>query len=66
MNGPRSRHAFEIYRWPLLVALVIAFGLGAALTGKQMGRLFSWFALGLPLAVILVCLVAVPRTRKRE
>ncbi|MGB6875433.1 MAG: hypothetical protein WBD87_05310 [Candidatus Acidiferrales bacterium] len=66
MNGRRSRHAFEIYRWPLLVALVITLGLGAALTGKQTGRLFSWFALGLPLIVILACLVAVTGTRKHE
>jgi hypothetical protein len=46
----------RVYRWPLLVAALVALGLAAALSGGGAARIFSWLALAAPLAVILVCL----------
>lgn len=65
MNGRRQLTAFEIYRWPLLVAVAVALGLAAALSGRIVARWFAWFALALPLVVILACLIAGQITRKR-
>ncbi len=66
MSGRRTLHTFEIYRWPFLVAVVIALGLGAALSGVIVARWFSWLALAFPLAVIVFCVVAAARTRKHN
>ena len=66
MNGRRRLAVFEIYRWPSVLALVIAVGLGAALSGGIAARWFSWFALALPLAVIVACLVAARRRGKQN
>jgi hypothetical protein len=57
MNSPTALSLSQIYRWPLLVGLVIAAGLGAALSGNEAGRFFSCLALGVPLVVIVACLI---------
>ena len=46
-----------VYRWPLVLAALIAVGLASALSVDGVGRVFSWFALACPLVVIVACLV---------
>ena len=50
-----------VYRWPLIVALAIALGLTAALTGDGVARVISWIALAFPIGVIAACLAAASR-----
>lgn len=44
---------WEIFRWPLLMALANAIGLVAALVGDGWYDLISWATLGLTLVVII-------------
>lgn len=52
------RHSsWVIWRWPLLLAALIAFGLLSALLGQ--GGIWwglSWIALAVPLLLIIVCI----------
>lgn len=57
MKDAGSQSVSKIYRWPTVLALTIASGLAAALTGQRMARMFSWLALATPLVVIAVSLV---------
>lgn len=47
-----SQTGWEIFRWPLLMALANAIGLVAALVGDGWYDLISWATLGLTLVVI--------------
>jgi hypothetical protein len=53
-----------VYRWPLILAVVIACGLTAALTGDGVARVISWIALGFPIGVVIKCLA--PAFYKRQ
>ncbi len=54
----RSHHSFaQIWRWPSLLAALIAFGLLSALIGQGgVWWMLSWTALATPLAVIVISL----------
>lgn len=57
----------KVYRWPLILALVIAVGLTAALTGDGFERVISWIALALPIGVVVACVApALWRRQERE
>ena len=56
MSTRETLPLFAVYGWPLLVGVFTAAGLAAALTGEGTPRVFSWFALSFPVAVIAVCL----------
>jgi len=48
----------RVWRWPVLLAALIAFGLLSALLGE--GGVWwplSWIALSIPLAVVAVCIL---------
>ncbi len=51
MNAPLSAH--DIWRMPIILALVIAIGLLSALLGDGPWDVLSWAALAAPIAVIL-------------
>lgn len=52
-NGrTRGQSGWQIFRWPLLMALANAIGLVAALVGDGWYDLVSWTTLGLTLIVI--------------
>jgi len=46
------RGLWMIFRWPLLIGLLMALGLSSALLGDGLYDLVSWFALGLPLIIV--------------
>jgi asparagine N-glycosylation enzyme membrane subunit Stt3 len=49
--------AGQIWKWPLILAVLTMLGLLAALLGQDaLWRAVSWAALAAPLAVILVCI----------
>lgn len=48
----RGRNAWQIFHWPLVLALVSVIGLTAALIGDGGYDIVSWLALGSTLAVI--------------
>lgn len=41
----------RIWRWPLLLALLSAGGLGAGLVSDGIGDVLAWIGLGIPVAV---------------
>lgn len=45
--------AWRVFRTPLLLAVLIATGLGAALMGEGGWRWFAWFALAAPVVLCL-------------
>jgi hypothetical protein len=45
----------RIFRVPLVLALVTAFGLLSALLGDDLWDMLSWLTMGVPLAVIGHC-----------
>ena len=49
----RRNSGWQIFRWPLLMALANAVGLVAALVGNGLYDLLSWMTLGLTLVVIV-------------
>lgn len=54
MGAPTGRRtAWQIFRWPLVMALANAIGLVAALVGDGWYDLVSWLTLGLTLVVIV-------------
>ena len=48
----RGLSAWQIFRWPLVLALLCVIGLTAALVGNEGYDLVSWLALGSMLVVI--------------
>jgi hypothetical protein len=56
MAGER-RSVARIFRFPALIALVIAFGLISALLGDGIWDAASWIALGLPVLIVAVFLL---------
>ena len=57
MNDPRSidrarAPALRLWGWPIVLGLLSASGLVSALLSEGWGDAWSWFALGLPVAVI--------------
>jgi hypothetical protein len=66
MSSRASLPLTAIYRWPLLLALVMAAGLAAALTGDGIGRVISWFALGFPILLMAACILAPFRRQTKE
>jgi hypothetical protein len=64
MSTRASMPISKIYRWPLTVAVVTAFGLAAALAGDGIARIVSWIALAVPVAIIAACLA--PALQKRQ
>ncbi|WP_263140244.1 hypothetical protein [Pseudomonas sp. RIT-PI-AD] len=48
----KRRGLWRIFRWPLLLAVLISLGLVAGLMGDGFADLFAWLALGAPLALI--------------
>jgi hypothetical protein len=57
MTKARTHHGFsQIWRWPLVLAVLIVFGLVSALLGQ--GGIWwglSWIALATPLLVVVTC-----------
>lgn len=52
-RGPHK--AWQIWRWPVVLATLIAFGLASALLGEGgFWWALSWMALTIPLVVILI------------
>lgn len=49
----RTRNAWQVYRWPLILAFVSVIGLAAALIGNGWLDLLSWLALGATLVVVI-------------
>jgi hypothetical protein len=41
-----------VWRWPLLLAVLTASGLASALVSDGWGDAWSWFALGVPVAMM--------------
>jgi hypothetical protein len=41
-----------VWRWPVVLAVLIAAGLASALVGDDLWDVASWFALGIP---VIVC-----------
>ena len=56
MSTRASLSLSTIYRWPVVVACIIALGLAAALAGDGVARVISWIALGFPIGLIAACL----------
>jgi hypothetical protein len=52
-SPPRVRNVRDIFGAPLLLALLSAGGLLSALIGNGPWDALSWFALGIPVAVIV-------------
>lgn len=50
--------SWMIWRWPLLLATLVVFGLLSALLGQGgIWWVLSWIALAIPLVLIVVCIV---------
>ena len=54
--GPR-RTAAQIFLFPVVIALVVTFGLISALLGDGIWDAASWLSLGFPLVIVAVYLL---------
>lgn len=54
----------EIYRWPMLLFVVITSGVLSALLGDHIWDSLSWLLLSVPLLVIALCLL-IPNSWRR-
>ncbi|MBB4842340.1 uncharacterized membrane protein YjjP (DUF1212 family) [Paucibacter oligotrophus] len=52
MNENKRSAAVRLWTWPVLLGLLSASGLLSALVSEGWGDVWSWFALGLPVAVM--------------
>lgn len=58
MNLPHRNSTWRVWRWPILLALLIGFGLTSALLGEGgVWWVLSWIALTIPLLVIAATIV---------
>jgi hypothetical protein len=53
MMAAGRRSVVQIFAFPVIIALIVAFGLVSALLGNGIWDSASWIALALPLAVII-------------
>ncbi|MBV8604811.1 MAG: hypothetical protein JO224_09035 [Pelomonas sp.] len=59
---PPARPAWvHLWAWPIALGLLTASGLVAALVSDGPGRVWSWFALGLPVVQIVRFACCAPR-----
>lgn len=56
-----KRNLWMVFRWPLALAVLSLVGLVSALVGDGPWDALSWFALGIPLVVILAALARARR-----
>lgn len=56
-----KRNLWRVFRWPLALAVLSLVGLVSALVGDGPWDALSWFALGIPLVVILAALARARR-----
>ncbi|WAB93266.1 hypothetical protein OSS47_04590 [Pseudomonas citronellolis] len=56
-----KRNLWRVFRWPLALAVLSLVGLISALVGDGPWDALSWFALGVPLVVILAALARARR-----
>ncbi|MED5606265.1 hypothetical protein VV867_01000 [Pseudomonas sp. JH-2] len=56
-----KRNLWMVFRWPLALAVLSLVGLVSALVGDGPWDALSWFALGVPLVVILAALARARR-----
>ncbi|PWU31774.1 hypothetical protein DK254_04740 [Pseudomonas sp. RW407] len=56
-----KRNLWIVFRWPLALAVLSLVGLVSALVGDGPWDALSWFALGIPLLVILAALARARR-----
>ena len=56
-----KRNLWRVFRWPLALAVLSLVGLVSALVGAGPWDALSWFALGVPLVVILAALARARR-----
>ncbi|MEL7939111.1 MULTISPECIES: hypothetical protein [Pseudomonas] len=56
-----KRNLWMVFRWPLALAVLSLVGLVSALVGDGPWDALSWFALGIPLLVILAALARARR-----
>ncbi|MEG7360440.1 hypothetical protein [Pseudomonas citronellolis] len=56
-----KRNLWRVFRWPLALAVLSLVGLISALVGDGPWDALSWFALGIPLVVILAALARARR-----
>jgi hypothetical protein len=55
-SAPVRRRSFrEIFEVPIILAVITVAGLLSALLGDGIWNVLSWFALSIPLAVIVFC-----------
>lgn len=59
-----SRGLVRLWGWPLAIAVLSASGLASALVSDGWGDLWSWVALGAPVAVAVWC--AIPRGQQKH
>lgn len=59
-----ARSAWEIYRWPFLLAIIIMAGLLSALFGDGIWNGLSWLLLAIPLLLIVARLFSSRRHRR--
>lgn len=56
-----KRNLWRVFRWPLALTVLSLVGLISALVGDGPWDALSWFALGVPLVVILAALARARR-----
>lgn len=51
--SPRRAAKASLWRWPIVLGLLSGSGLLSALVSEGLGDVWSWFALGVPVAVMV-------------
>ncbi|WP_315809772.1 hypothetical protein ACKI1H_18665 [Pseudomonas sp. YH-1] len=58
------RGLWMIFRWPVALAVLSTFGLLSALLGDGVFDVLSWISLGVPLLLIVIVWMRMPRRPK--
>lgn len=58
------RGLWMIFRWPLALAVLSTFGLLSALLGDGVFDVLSWISLGVPLLLLVLVWIRMPRRPK--